>query len=414
MIDLIVRNAHLRGRDGVWDIAVQGDRIKAIERRIEAAAPIEDVGGRIVLPGFCDTHVHLDKACLLGRCNHDHATLDQAIEAVSGLKSGFTARDVYQRGALCLDKAIIQGTSHMRTHVEIDPVIGLRSFEAISQLKRDYRWAMDLSICVFPQEGLLNNPGTEELLIEALEQGADLIGGCPYTDTRSEIHVSRIFDLADRFDVDIDFHLDFDLDPSWMHLDAVLRETEARNRGGRVAIGHATKLSALKPAQLEAVASRLADAGVAVTALPSTDLYLNGRDHTENVPRGVTPVHGLANMGVCCSIATNNVLNPFTPFGDFSLIRMANLYANVCHAGPGEFGTVLDLVTESPARLLNLSDYGMKLGATADMVVLDAPDHIEALGALADPLFALKRGRKTFQRTRPMLLRPIQTEGLAH
>ncbi|MHB2263663.1 amidohydrolase family protein [Aliihoeflea sp. PC F10.4] len=406
MIDMIVTNAHLRGRDGTWDIAIEDKRISAIELQIAADAPRLDAGGCLLLPGFCDTHVHLDKACLLGKSDHADASLSAAIKTVSKMKRSFTAEDVYRRGARCIEKAITQGTSHMRTHVEIDPAIGLRSLEAIIQLRRDYRWALDLTICVFPQEGLLNNPGTEALLAEALETGADLIGGCPYTDTDPAGHIERIFDIATRFDVDIDFHLDFDLNPNWMHLDAVLHETGKRKYGGRVAIGHATKLSALDPGSLEVLARRLADAGIAVTTLPATDLYLMGRDHTENVPRGVTPVHRLARSGVCCSVATNNVLNPFTPFGDLSLIRMANLYANVCHAGPGDFGTVLDLITESPARLLSLSDYGIRTGASADMVVVDAPDHLHALGGLATPLFALKRGMKTFENQRPVLLRP--------
>lgn len=409
MFDLIVRNAHLRGKDGAWDIAIAGGRIAAIERLIATEAPVEDVGGCIVLPGFCDTHVHLDKACLLDRCGHDHATLGEAIAAVSELKSEFDVADVYARGARCLDQAIVQGTTHMRTHVEIDPRIDLRSFEAIRQLKRDYAWAIDLSICVFPQEGLFNNPGTEALLVEALMNGADLIGGCPYTDSAPEAHVERIFELAERFDVDIDFHLDFDLDPDWMHLDAVLSETTRRGFGGRVAVGHATKLSALPPDRLADVALKLSDAGVAVTSLPSTDLFLTGREHTHNVPRGVAPVHRLAKAGVLCSIATNNVLNPFTPFGDFSLLRMANLYANVCHAGSLDFDTVLDLVTDSAGRLLNVENYGIRPGAFADLVVLDAPNQIEALGALASPRFALKRGRKTFGRQRPILLPPHQS-----
>ena len=88
------------------------------------------------------------------------------------------------------------------------------------------RWAIDLEICVFPQEGLLNDPGTDELLVEACKSGADVIGGCPYTDTDPHGQIDRIFDIAQRFDVDIDMHLDFDLDPSWMHLDEVCRQTE--------------------------------------------------------------------------------------------------------------------------------------------------------------------------------------------
>ena len=123
-------------------------------------------------------------------------------------------------------------------------------FTLCRTLKRDYAWAIDLQICVFPQEGLINDPGTEELLVEACEQGADLIGGCPYTDTDPAAQIARIFDIARRFDLDIDFHLDFDLDPSWMHLDEVCRQTDAHRWGGRVAVGHVTKLSAVDHARL--------------------------------------------------------------------------------------------------------------------------------------------------------------------
>lgn len=413
MLDLVLRNGRLRGRDAPVDIGISGGRIAAIEPRISSPAPCENLGGRLVLPGFCDTHVHLDKACLLNRCGHEHGGLADAIAAVSRLKADFTCEDVYARGAQCLDRAIIQGTTHMRTHVELDPAVGLRSFEAIRRLRQDYAWAIDLSICVFPQEGLFNRPGTEELLISALEQGADVLGGCPYTDTHPDDHVVRIFELAHRFDVDLDFHLDFDLDADWMHLDAVIRETDLRGWGGRVAVGHATKLSALSADALALIALRLARSGVAVTTLPATDLYLMGRMHDGNVPRGVTPVHRLQAQGVTCSIATNNVLNPFTPFGDLSLLRMANLYANVCHAGPSEFASVLDLVTESPARLMRLSNYGSVTGSFADLIVLDARDEAEAIAALPDPVRGYKRGQPTFVREPARLLLPTNVKQAA-
>lgn len=410
MLDLVLRNARMRGRDRLFDIAIQQGRIAAIEPSIVSAAPAKDLGGRLVLPGFVDTHVHLDKACLLGRCEHAHGGLTDAIAAVSRLKADFTSEDVYARGARCLERAIAQGTTHMRTHVELDPSVGLRSFAAIRQLKADYAWGLELSICVFPQEGLFNRPGTEALLIEALEQGADLLGGCPYVDSRPGDHITLVFELAERFDVDLDFHLDFDLDPSWMHLDAVIHETASRGWDGRVTIGHATKLSALPGRDLAEVAVRLSRAGVAVTSLPATDLYLMGRDHDGNVPRGVTPVHKLKAEGVTCSIATNNVMNPFTPFGDLSLLRMANLYAHVCHAGPADFDAVLDLVTEEPARLMRLSDYGIRVGADADFVVLDTADETEALAALPLPLQGFKRGRPTFQREAVRLLAPSDAQ----
>jgi cytosine deaminase len=404
--DLIFRNALLRSSATPVDIGVKAGRIAAIESRLACEAIEIDVGGRLALPGFVDTHIHLDKACLLERCGHIHVSLSDAIRAVSAMKRDFSVEDVYARGSRVLERAIVHGTTRMRTHVEIDPRIGLRSFEAVKALKRDYAWALDLSLCVFPQEGLTNDPGSDELLVQALRDGGEVIGGCPYTDTDPNAHLARIFDLAQEFDVDIDLHLDFDLDPSWWHLDEVCRQTERRNYQGRVAIGHATKLSALPPERLKAATAQLAKAGVAVTVLPATDLYLMGREATHNAPRGLTLAHKLAGDGVLCSVATNNVLNPFTPFGDASLLRMANFYANVAHASVSDFDTCLDLVTELPARLMNLGDYGIKVGNPADLIVLDTQDSRFAIAELPDILMGFKSGKQTFERQRPTLFSP--------
>jgi cytosine/creatinine deaminase len=404
--DLIFRNALLRSSAAPVDIGVKGGRIAAIEPRIACDAVDVDVGGRLALPGFVDTHIHLDKACLLGRCEHNHGSVSEAIRAVAGMKRDFTVEDVYARGARVVERAIVHGTTRMRTHVEIDPRIALRGFEAVKALKRDYAWAIDLSLCVFPQEGLTNDSGSEELLVQALRDGGEVIGGCPYTDTDPNAHLARIFDLAEEFDVDVDLHLDFDLDPSWWHLDEVCRQTERRSYQGRVAIGHATKLSALAPERLKAATAQLAKAGVAVTVLPATDLYLMGREATHNAPRGLTLAHKLVDNGVLCSVATNNVLNPFTPFGDASLLRMANFYANVAHASVSDFDTCLDLVTELPARLLNLKDYGIEVGNPADLVVLDTHDSRFAIAALPDVLMGFKNGRKVFERQQAVLFPP--------
>ncbi|HXH45283.1 MAG TPA: amidohydrolase family protein [Bradyrhizobium sp.] len=404
--DLIFRNALLRSSAAPVDIGVKGGRIAAIEPRLACEAVEVDLGGQLALPGFVDTHIHLDKACLLGRCAHDHGSVSEAIRAVAGMKTGFTVEDVYARGAKVLERAIVHGTMRMRTHVEIDPRIGLRGFEAVKALKRDYAWAIDLSLCVFPQEGLTNDPGSDELLVRALRDGGEAIGGCPYMDSDPNAHLARIFDLAEEFDVDVDLHLDFDLDPSWWHLDEVCRQTERRNYGGRVAIGHATKLSALPPERMQAATAQLARAGVGVTVLPATDLYLMGREATHNAPRGLTLAHKLAGDGVVCSVATNNVLNPFTPFGDASLLRMANFYANVAHASVNDFDTCLDLVTEQAARLMNLHDYGIAVGNPADLIVLDTSDGRFAIAELPDVLMGFKGGRQTFARPRPSLFRP--------
>jgi len=405
-VDLLLRNGRLRGQSGTVDIAVRDGRIAAIGPRLASTAVLEeDAGGRLVLPGLVDTHIHLDKSCLLCRCGDAGGGLKGAIAAVSRLKEEFTVEDVYARGARTIEKAITQGTMVMRTHVELDAKVGLRSFEAMKQLKRDYAFALDLSICVFPQEGMTQDPKVEELLKQALADGADLLGGCPYTDVDPSLQMERIFALAVEHDVDLDFHLDFDLDPSWSHLEEICRRTIAAGWQGRVAVGHVTKLAALDDAALARIMDLLKSAGVAVTALPSTDLYLNGREQQFRASRGVAPVHLLAEHGITVSIATNNVLNPFTPYGDGSLLRMANLYANIQHIGPEGFAGCLDMVSLNAARLMRLPDYGIALGAAADLVVFDAEEEVEAFGGLALPLMGFKRGRKTFVRPEARLLR---------
>jgi cytosine/creatinine deaminase len=407
-LDLILRNARIAGQEPrSLDIGIAGGRIAEIGAGIAADGPQQDIGGRLVVGGLVETHIHLDKSCILERCAAEQGTLQEAIAEVAAAKRAFTEDDVYARARRTLEKAILQGTTRMRTHVEVDPRIGLKGFHAIRTLKQDYAWAIDVEICVFPQEGLTNDPGTEELMIAACQQGADLIGGCPYTDTDPHTQIARIFALARRFDRDIDFHLDFDLEPERMDLDEVCRQTAAHGWDGRVAVGHVTKLSALDAERLAAAGKRLADAGVAVTVLPATDLFLMGRGRDHDVPRGVTPAHRLRERGVTCSLATNNVLNPFTPFGDCSLIRMANLYANIAQLGrPAELAACLDMVTTSPARLMNLRDYGIAVGNPADLVVLDCEDRMSAVAELARPLFGLKRGRRSFTCPPAELLRP--------
>ena len=407
LFDVILSHARLWPGNDLTDIGIHDGRIAGLAPPGSLTARgSHDLCGRVVVPGLVDTHVHLDKACLICRCLDAGGGLKGAIAAVSQLKREFTVEDVYQRGARVLEMAIAKGTMHMRTHVEVDPRAGLRSFEAIRQLKRDYAFALDLSICVFPQEGLTNDPGTETLLEQALAEGADLLGSCPYTDTDPSAQTERLFAMASAHDVDLDFHLDFDLNPDGSHLEEICHRTIRQGYGGRVAVGHATKLAAMDPAAFERNAALLRDAGVAVTALPSTDLYLNGRDQGFRAVRGVAPVHLLAERGITASIATNNVLNPFTPFGDASLLRMANLYANIMHLGPADFRMCMDLVTTLPARLMRLSNYGLDIGAWADLVVLDATDPIEAFGGLAEPLAGFKRGIKTFERTAARLIRP--------
>ena len=407
-MDLILRNARLpSGAEGPVDIGIDKGRFVAIEKGLAAEGESLDLGERLVVPGFIETHIHLDKSRIVGRCQAQRGDLEEAIAEVAKQKKSFTAEDVYTRAKETLERAILQGTTHMRTHLEVDPGIGLRGFEGVKPLIAEYKWAIDLQVCIFPQEGMLNNPGTEELMLEALSSGGSVIGGAPYTDSSPKGQIDRLFAIARERDIDIDMHLDFAPTPDDPDLLYVCEQAEKYKWGGRVAIGHVTKLSAAPKEMFEACAKRMADAGVALTVLPSTDLYLMGRHQYESRMRGVTEAHRLLHHGVNCSLSTNNVLNPFTPFGDCSLIRMANLYANIAQVGSAaDTRECLNMVTARSAKLLNLKGYGVAVGAEADFAVLDAETPEQAIAEVAPVLYAYKRGRRTVTRPRAELHRP--------
>ncbi|MDA8252370.1 MAG: amidohydrolase family protein [Rhodospirillales bacterium] len=401
-MDLILRRARLpeAAADAPpVDIGVQDGRIVAIAPDLAAEGPAYDAGGRLVCGGLIETHIHLDKSCIIDRCAPAPGREARAVARVSAVKHTFTVEDVIARASRTLEKCISHGTTRMRTHVEVDPGVGLRGFEGVKAAAAAYGWAIDVEICVFPQEGLTNNPGTEELLVAALRNGARVIGAAPGYDTDHPGQIRRIFALAREYGVDIDMHLDFGNAPTDLDIGLVCELTEEYRLGGRVAVGHMTKLSTLPPDELRDWGRRLADAGVAVTILPATDLFLMGRDQTHNVRRGVVDANLLDEAGVTCSISTNNVLNPFTPFGDCSLLRMANLHANILQVGERErLGACFDMLTTRSARLLNLRDYGVAVGNPADLAVIDATSPQQAVAEIAHPLAVFKRGRRSVTR----------------
>src|ERR1043166_8386302 len=349
-MDLILRNARLVDRldDGLLDISVENGRIAAIDRALAVDGESDDAAGRLVCAGLIESHIHLDKSRIADRCPLPEGRRVNPVTMVAPLKPGWTVDDVYERAEKTLHECLVNGTTRMRTQVDIE-------------------------LCVFPQDGLTNYPGTEELLATALKQGAPVLGAAPRYDSDPSAQIDRIFALAREYDVDLDLHLDVGDNPAHMDVYRGLELTEQYRRGGRVVVGHMAKLSLLPPAELAALAGRLRDAGIAVTVLPATDLYLMGRERDHAVVRGVADANFLSASGMTCSLSSNNILNAATPFGDCSLIRIANLQANVAQiAAPAELRELFLMLTERSAKLLNLKDYGLTPGNPADLVVIDA------------------------------------------
>ena len=240
------------------------------------AARVSPARAGAVTPGLVEAHIHLDKALLLERAPSVEGTLAEAIRVTGEAKRRFTVEDIRARARAVLDMAVRHGTTAMRSHVEVDPIVGLTGLEASLPLKREYAPALDLQLCAFAQEGILQAPGTEALLAEALRGGADLVGGCPYNDTDARAHIDIVFRLAREFGVDADFHADFFDEPEHLHVRYIAEQTVRHGWQGRVAVGHVTELAALPPGagRDRRAAPR---AGIGVIVLPATDLYLMGR-----------------------------------------------------------------------------------------------------------------------------------------
>jgi cytosine deaminase len=401
---LTLIGCRLPRRDGLADLLVADGRITAV-RAHDPAGPTQgqvlEAGGRLVTPGLVDAHIHLDKALLSERIAAGAASAQEAIRLVGEAKRRFTADDIRARARRVLDLAVAAGTTAMRAHVEVDPIVGLMGMEVMLALRAEYAPALDLQLCAFAQEGILQSPGTEGLLRRALQMGADLVGGCPYNDTDAVKHIEVVFRLAQAFGVDADFHVDFFDEPEHLHVRAIVEETERLGWQGRVAVGHLTELAALAVADQEAIIADLARAGIGVISLPATDLYLMGRRDAVSPRRGLTPIRRLLDASVPVALATNNVRNPFTTVGTADLTHMAFLAAVGAHMGtPADLRDLVDAVTAHPARLLRLPDYGLDVGCRADLVVWETERMEDVVAALPDRRLVVKHGRVSVEHER--------------
>ncbi len=410
MLDYVIRNARVPGaaNGGSVDIGFSKGKIAAIEPKLVADSPSFDAQGCLCCGGLVETHIHLDKSRIIDRCTPEPSRSDpNHMKRVQAVKSTFTVEDIYNRAKVTLENCIKHGTTRIRTHAEIDPPVGTKVIEALTMLQKEYAWAVDLEICAFAQEGLARMPETDKALVQALKMGATSIGGAPNYDTDHPAHINRVFELAREYDIHVDMHIDSGHDPATMDNMLVADLAEKYKYGGRVAMGHMTKVAALPPAKQKDIAKRLADTGVAVTVLPATDLFVLARHKDHDVPRCITDANLFAEQGCNCSISTNNILNPFTPFGDCSLIRMANMHANVLQVGqPDRLSELFSMISDRSARLINAKGYGIEVGNPAEVTVIDAESPAEAVATNALVLAVFKHGRQTVSRPRAELHRP--------
>lgn len=402
MAELVLRGCRVPNFATPVDIAIESGRISWLGEYFDGdAETVLDCQGNAVAPGLIEPHLHLDKALLDAEQPNIAGTLGGAIAVTGELKRSFTRESVRRRASRVLEQAVTNGTTLIRAHPDIDPIVGLVSFDVMLEIREEYADVVDLQVVAFPQEGILKAPGTYDLLVEALRRGADVIGGCSYNEQSledSRRHVDIVFSLAEKFGVPVDIHADFaddDADPRFSLAGYIAEKTSKSGMSGKVTLGHMTALAGMQPSRRKELLAELAEAGVAVVTLPATDMHLGGRADEVNVRRGIAPVRELLEAGVRVGLSSNNVRNGFTPFGNADVLDIALFLAQTSHLGtPDDFRRLIKMATVDAAHIVGVADrYGIRPGADADLVVLAAATPEDAMLSRAHRRFVLKRGR---------------------
>lgn len=394
-MDLIFRNVRIADGQPSMDVAVHNGKIVSISPKIAAQAGQEiQGGGNVLMPSFVEGHLHLEKANVMHRRANRSGTLQEAIAVTAQLKPTLTREDILERSTQVLRSLVQAGTTHVRAHAEFDPTQGFTGFDVVLELREKFRGIIDIQVVAFPQEGILKLPGMKQMMVEAMEKGADVVGGIPYNDIAPLEHIDYVFSLAKRFGKDIDFHQDFADTADNMTIEYLARKTIKEGYERRVCVGHLTSLGAVAPHQQADIIALVRDAGISVMCLPATDLHLGARGDSHNIRRSLTPVRALRDGGVNVCLATNNIRNAFTPYGTGDLLNIAQLAMPACHlGGADDQATVLSMLTTNPAKALGLKNYGLQPGNDADLILVDTQSVADVILDLPARLMVLKQGK---------------------
>lgn len=404
-VGMKIRNGRLMDREGFFDIIttpcgkIASITPSVVNGLIESAlSEVEytelDANGKMVLPGFVDGHIHLDKCYLLNRCCAVKGDFPEALSETLNAKKKFTVEDIASRARKLIENEVSFGTTLMRAHIEVDPIIGMKAVNAILPLKTEYASSCTIQLNCFAQEGITNQPGQVDLMREAMKMGCDVVGSAPYCDPKPLENIKITFELAKEFNADVDFHLDYHLDGKESYLEAVIDATIKNGWQGRVCLGHMTYLSTLPSEKLKSIGMRLKDAGISILALPASDLCMMGRGDDGNKRRGVCPIHYLHSLGVNASFATNNVQNLFTFTGDGDVLKIGTL---VCQAlqltSENDARLCLEMASTTSAKALNVSTQIIAEGMPADLVIVQGSSAMEILAAPPAERTVIKKGK---------------------
>lgn len=402
-LDLLVKNTRIWGphglQEGTYDLGIADGRFVEIAPTVTAeATQIIDAEQRLVVPGFVEPHIHLDKALINEEVRANRSgTLAEAIEIIWEKKARYTVEDIVRRASRVVEMAVCKGTTYIRTHVDVDSIGGLLPLEGVLAVREQYKDIVDIQIVAFPQEGILKDPGTDMLLARAMEMGADVVGGMPFNEhsqTESKKHIEIAFEIARAFQADIDMHVDETDDPEARTLEMLADQTIAYHYTERVTAGHTCALAAYPDAYARAVIQKVKQARMHMITNPATNLMLQGRQDQQPIRRGITRVKELLAEGINVAFGQDCVKDTFYPFGQADMLEVALITAHAAHMSqPEEIETVLAMPTYNAAKILRLKEYGIVVGYPADLVVIDAQTAAEAIRLQPDRRYVIKRGR---------------------
>lgn len=363
---------------------MDGERIVRIGAGVaEGVSPATDCAGKLLLPAYIDAHVHLDKVLIRGELREHDGTLGGAIGAIHERKRRYTVADVAARARAVIERSVALGTTRLRSHVDVDTIGGLVPLDGVMTAAEACADIAEVSTIAFPQEGLLRDPGAYDLMQAALEAGADVVGGMPHWELdegSQKEHVRQCFELAERFDRDLDMHVDETDDGGVRTLEMVADEALRRGFFGRVCAGHVCSLAAAPHDYADRVIDKCLRAGISIASNPVTNLVLQGRGDRGLIRRGTTRIGELRAAGVNVFFGQDCVNDGFYPFGRGSMLEVALISAHAAHLTTrADLAFALRAVSEAPALAMRLTDYGLKPGARADLQLLPVPTWDEAL-----------------------------------
>ncbi|WP_329025047.1 amidohydrolase family protein [Streptomyces sp. NBC_00690] len=403
-LDLLIRSGRVHGRDEPVDLHIRDGKVIAVvpSGSIAAeAADVLDAGGKLVSRSFTEPHYHPDKAYSRSLAPGE---AKDSFERARLIKTGFTVEDVTERAVRALKLASANGVTTLRANVDVDSHSGLRGLHGVLAAREQVAHLMDVEIVAFPQEGLDRDPDSRRLLVEALTSGADLIGGWPNVEDTVEAqraNVREIFDLAERFDVDVDIHADCMIDAAETMLEYIAEETARRGYQGRVLASHCCGLEVYAEADAARVIAAVAEADIKIVVVPLNLL--------DGGPRGLSRPQELMAAGVTVAAGSDNMNDGWYPLGTLDPLDRAQMtFLGAGFHDEGAVDTVWDMVSGQAAVAIGGRGGDIEVGEDADLVLLDAPDRATAIANTPGARTTLRRGRVVSRRdTGSRIVEPV-------